>query len=194
MGVLVVTPPTGMLVELALAKSHLRVEGAGEDTLITNIIKAVGTMLDGPDGDYGRAFLPQRLEARMAAFPQMAVELPCPPMADEETVAVQYFDKDNILQDLDPAVFYVSSPGDASYLFLAPGKAFPATFCRPDAVRIQFDAGYAALPERVKQAVLLMIGDLYAQRETFIDGAPTKVPMSASVENLLAAYWRPKIV
>jgi uncharacterized phiE125 gp8 family phage protein len=194
MGVLVVTPPTDMLVDLALAKAHLRVEGADEDTLIANIIKAVGTMLDGPDGDYGRAFRKQRLEARLPDFPQIAAELPCPPLADEDSVEVKYFDKDNVLRTLDDAVFYVASPGDASYLFLAPGKVWPVTFCRPDAVRIQFDAGYAAIPERVKRAVLLMIGDSYAQRETFTDGAPTKVPMSTSVENLLAAYWRPKIV
>jgi hypothetical protein len=46
----------------------------------------------------------------------------------------------------------------------------------------------AAVPAPIKAAVLLMVGDLYENRETVAEGAPAPVEMSMTVERLLSPY------
>lgn len=192
MGVFVVTPPTEKLVALDLVKTHCGIDAGDEDALLNQFIAAVTDTLDGPGGDSGYAFLPQRLEARMACFGSPCFELPYPALRDEATIEIQYFDPDNAQRTLDPATYYVARPSrDAAYLFPAPGKFWPAVARRPDAVRVQYDAGFEALPERVAQAALLMVADLYENRETFILG--DKVTLTDAAARLMAAFWRPII-
>ena len=64
-----------------------------------------------------------------------------------------------------------------------------ATCCSPaarsvaDAVAVEFRCGYGnpdAVPDSVKRAVLLIVGTLYANRETVVTGTiATELPQSA---------------
>lgn len=69
------------------------------------------------------------------------------------------------------------------------GAAWPAALRRQDAIRVTLEVGYDAVPEPVATAILIMIADLYAQRESFVVGTiAAKVPTSMQVEALLANY------
>ena len=83
------------------------------------------------------------------------------------------------------------------------GKSWPTPGAyrgHAETVRIRYRAGYAVdpdadpivsnVPEPIKQAILLMVGDMYRFTETASDMnvAPTSIPMSTTVENLLSPF------
>lgn len=69
------------------------------------------------------------------------------------------------------------------------GAAWPATLRRQDAIRVTLEVGYDQVPGPLATAILIMVADLYAQRESFVVGTiASKVPTSMQVENLLANY------
>ena len=58
-------------------------------------------------------------------------------------------------------------------------------------MRIQYSAGFTTVPSAIMAALLLMIGDLYSNRQTVETGvraAAVSVPMSTTVETLLQPY------
>ena len=73
---------------------------------------------------------------------------------------------------------------------------FPNGAPTADDLRITFRAGYAtadspdveAVPASIKQAIRLMVGDMWAFRETVALGQVNEVPSSATVKNLLAPF------
>lgn len=181
----VITPPKPA-VTLERAKAHLVVEHDDDDGLIEAYVAAATGTLDGPDGWLGRALGVQTLEARFDAFPcEDLMRLPYAPIVAIE--AIKYDDADGVEQTLvDPTHYGLWDDG----ALLAWSASWPTARSRRGAVRIRYTAGYAALPAPIEAAILLMTGDLYANRETVKVGQIGKVPMSMTVENLLSTYRR----
>lgn len=188
MRVFVVSPPEPVI-SLDEAKLHLRVDGPDEDALITAYVAAATGHIDGPDGWLGRAIGEQTLEVRFSLLSRpacnvWAIRLPFGPVID--LVAVRYLDSqgDVLEAELDDFVLYGDEVEPA-------GSSYPweGGSMQREAGRIQYRAGYAALPPAIRAAILLMTGDLYANRETASTGAgPSAISMSTTVENLLAPF------
>lgn len=203
MGVVVISPPEP-LVDLALAKKHLRVEEdeTGDDALIAAYIAAASSHIDGPGGWLGRAIGPQTLELRRSAFADgdgSDIALPYSPVID--VLSVRYLDDAGVLQTVDPAAYEVTRGNVLAPTF---NSVWPVARRAADTVRIHYRAGYvedpeadpliAAVPPAITAAVLLMVGDLYANRETGVVGTVSAdVKMSTTVDALLAPYrtWTP---
>jgi uncharacterized phiE125 gp8 family phage protein len=181
MRVVVITGPTPF-VDTATAKAHLNVTFANDDALIDAFIAAACGHLDGPDAWLGRAIGQQVLEARLHTFPPGYLRLGYPPL--KTLTSVKYLDGAAADQTLDPSLYEVDDRG------LQPvfNQAWPSGVCRENAVRVRYAAGYNTPPPAIVAAVLLMVGDLYANRETTVDGIVNAVPMSATAERLLAPY------
>ncbi len=182
MRVFVITPPDPL--DLDEVKAHLRVEGDDEDTLIEAYVAAATSHIDGPDGWLGRAIGVQILEARCDTLTcGDCIRLPFPPVI--ELVSVSYLDATNVEQMADLEDFEVMGrdlvASDSNWPWVGGST-------RREAVRIRYRAGYEAIPAPIKAAILLMVGDLYRNRETVSAGAMTHVPMSTTVENLLAPF------
>ena len=56
------------------------------------------------------------------------------------------------------------------------------------AIQVTAAVGYETLPKPLWTAILLMVGDLFANRETVMTGSVAKIPMSMSVEAQLANF------
>lgn len=177
MTVRVITPPEP-LVDLATAKAHLRVLDTASDTLITAYIAAASAHIDGPGGWLGRAIGPQTLEASFDSFDCHLIRLPYPPVT--EITSITYDDVDGVEQTTDSGAYSLSGDG----ALLAYGTSWPSARSYTGAVRIQYEAGYETIPDTVTAAVLLMVADLFANRETVGEGL-TATPMSTTVERLL---------
>ncbi|NFV80001.1 head-tail connector protein [Magnetospirillum aberrantis] len=165
MSLILITAPAVEPISLDEAKAHLRVTGTDDDALIGGFIAAARQNLDGRDGWLGRALMPQTWELRLDAFPA-EITVPLPPL--REIVSVKYIDLDGAEQTLDPALYQVVA-GEPARIVPAHGQVWPSTRRQPDAVRVQFDAGYddaAAVPAPIKAATLLHVGTLYRDRET----------------------------
>lgn len=208
MRVIVITPPDPVVVWEEL-DAHLRLDGdETQRTYVESLIAAATALIDGPAGWLGRALGPQTLEARFDAFwehrrhPGVQVRscpgeirLPFPPVID--IVSVKYIDLSGVEQTISSSAYELRG------CELAPvyGTSWPMPRWQPEAVRVQFRAGYAedltadplvpAVPAPVSAAIKLMVGDLYANRETVLDAranAAVAIPMSTTVEALLAPY------
>ncbi|MFN3584840.1 head-tail connector protein [Phenylobacterium sp.] len=178
----VVTAPQPV-VELVEAKDHLRVDHDDSDDLIAAYVQAATAHIDGPDGWLGRALGVQTLEARLDAFPcGELIALPYRPLT--EIVSIKYDDGDGAERTVD-ADLYTLDPAGA---LLAYGAAWPVARTRRGAVRVRYVAGYAnGIPAPIKAAILLMVGDLFANRET-VGAAAARIQMTTTVESLLAPF------
>lgn len=187
MRVLVVTPPEPVIA-LEEAKQHLRVRGGAEDALIAAYVAAATGHIDGPDGWLGRAIGVQTLEARFG-WHEVGYDfltLPYPPML--ELVSINYLDAAGAERAV--ALGDITAMGAT----LAWGATAPwvGGSLNREAVRVRYRAGYETLPPAIRAAILLMVGDLYENRETVALGSSSAIPMSTTIERLLAPFrvWR----
>lgn len=176
-------------VSLDEAKLHLRVDSDEEDELINVFRAAACAQIDGPASYMGRAIGEQTLSLILDEFPSCGpIKLPCPPV--QSVTSVKYLDEDGVEQTLATSVYRVINAGrDDVAIELKVDQSWPTILEDVGAVRIVYVAGYETVPAPLKAAALLMLADLYENRETVAVGvSATEIPMSMTVKNLLANY------
>lgn len=185
MRVVVITPPDPV-VSLDAAKAHLKVQHGADDALIEGLVAAATQHIDGPAGWLGRAIGVQTLEARLDPSDAFAgIQLPYPPAAN--IISVTYLDLQRQEIVADPASYelvgdQVTAIGTA---------AWQGGLAGAEALRVRFVAGYATVPAPIRAAILLMVGDLYAFRESATAAstpAASAVPISVTTQMLLQPY------
>ncbi len=190
MRVRLITPPPP-IVTWEEADAHLRLDGdLTQRAYVESLIAGATASIDGPSGWLGRALGPQTLEARGEAFWPLGYRLLYPPIID--VLSVKYVDGNGVVQTIDPGAYEL----DDRELLPVYGTNWPSARNSRSSVQVRYRAGYVAdpkavslvpaVPENVKRAVLLMVGDLYHHRQTTAAGTVNEVPMSAAVESLLA--------
>jgi hypothetical protein len=94
-------------------------------------------------------------------------------------------------------VDYLAHLGDAAALEPFPGTSWPAARRQLRAVTIEFTAGYpegdttgqADVPAPIRDAIKLMVGDLYANRESQVIATGVMVAVANdTVDRLLRPY------
>lgn len=204
---LICTEPGDPVLSLDEAKAHLRVDGKDEDEYITDLCAAANDQLDGADGWLKRALGEQswrlvldRFEhccqgRRGARFNPQRIDLPLPPL--QQVTAVKYLDMDGAEQTLDAASYRTVNCGsEPSFIVPATGKSWPSHLCVPDAVRVEFTAGYGdgegliKLPRNVVAAMKLLVGQWYELRTPVAVGA-TVAELPNAVKDLL---WNQRII
>lgn len=184
MRVRVLTPPATEPLTLAEAKLHLRVDGTDEDDYITALIVAAR---ESAQHELGRALITQTLRLTLDAFPaDGGIELLMPPV--QSITQVQYVDAAGATQTLLGSAYSLDAVSQPSWLLPAYGTTWPATREQANAVWVDYVAGYGAagaVPQPVKQWMLLAIGDMYANRER--SGEKAAVP-HGFVAGLLDPY------
>jgi len=153
------------------ARTHLRIsdDDRTEDALILGIISAARIEAE---RTLGRPLVSQSWTAKMDGFPDSdEIELPLPPLVSVTTV--KYVDPDGELQTFSSAYYTVDTSGVCGRIYLNYGYSWPDIRLEPNAVRIEFVAGYgdaSAVPEDVRAWMLLRIGDRYEHREGIVVG------------------------
>lgn len=186
-----ITAPSVEPVSTEEAKAHLRIVGSADDTMVAALITAAREYVE---SDTGRALCAQTWERRLHRFPpdMCFVELPLAPLTG--LVSVEYLDASDALVEATLSDFLVVAPtgptAQRGCIGPKPDKAWPTGLSRqPFAARIRFVAGYgdaSAVPQSLKSAILLKIGDLYANREGLIIG--TIVAPNPTIDMLLSPY------
>jgi hypothetical protein len=197
------------MIDLDTAKAHLRVETAAEDTIIgaylaaaiADVEDATGKLLspaivtqaaDGfPGNARASAFRREPYHANAGSH-QQAIRLWKGPVDGETAaVAIKYDDPDGVEQTL--AEFRLVE-GRNAQLLPAFGESWPLTAIGPGTVRITYTAGYADVPPALDQAVLMLVGHFYANREA-VNAADraAAVELPLGVEDKLARYRSPGI-
>ena len=191
-----VTQPSVEPVSLAEAKSHLRVDHDDEDTLIQAQIIAAREWVE----DYiGYVTVQRQLRLTLDYLPAGdTITLPRSKLISIDSV--EYVDRDGVTQTWDASNYSADTYAEEGRLIRDPDSDWPNVRAQRQAVIITYTAGwpddgasppdYAAnVPESIKAAIKLTLGNLYENRESVIVGTiATELPLA--VKSLLAAHRR----
>jgi uncharacterized phiE125 gp8 family phage protein len=163
MALKLITPPSGLPVSLAEAKSHLRVDSSDDDALITAMLGAAAQMAEQATG---RALMPQTWLLSLDAFTS-DIEITLVPAVSISSLV--YADTAGVDQTLAGSNYVLNNTDDfgLAYVVLAYGKSWPQTRSQPNAVRLTFVAGYAdaaSVPESIKSWIKLQVSAMYENR------------------------------
>jgi uncharacterized phiE125 gp8 family phage protein len=169
------------------------VDHESDDSLIGDLVAAAAGQVEAWTG---RAMVVRTYTLYLDAFPaagpdgRRTLRLPMPPLA--EVKFVKYFDEDGADRTMDEADYQVDSAGEPARLLPAPGEDWPATQDgRINAVRVQFNAGHAdaaSCPREARQAVLLLVGHWYENREAVVTGT-IATEIQLGVRAILGPLW-----
>lgn len=202
MGYQLVTGPTVEPLQLSDAKVHLRVETTmtDDDTLITLLIVAARQyaeqitsrsfctqswkyVLDSFPGGYSYPVAPYGTEY---SLPATGILLEKGPIQSIDSI--KYLDMTGAQQTLANTVYVADLTGPLARITPKFGQIWPPTLPQIAAVEVAFTAGFgvaAAVPQAVKQWMLLRIGALYENREEIVTGRSIQVTPMPFVDSLL---------
>ncbi len=155
----------------AQAKAHLRVDISDDDTLIDAIILAARKRLE---TDSSLALITQTLEMTLDCFPpgNCPIQLKRPPL--QSVTSIKYIDTDGVEQTWSSSLYRVDTASRPSRITPAYDESYPSTREVTGAVTIRFVAGYGDastnVPEDLIQALKMLIGHFYENREDVITG------------------------
>ncbi|MTI32812.1 head-tail connector protein [Xanthovirga aplysinae] len=156
------TEATTEVVTLEEAKVQLRLgtEPHEEDDLIKGFIK---TAQERVQENTNRSLAPATFVKVMASFEQQEIELSYPPAIS--VVSITYKDEEGQEKILDPEEYELNEL--YSPAILTPVEDWPVTNNSPQAVKIEYEAGYKEekCPQPLKDAMLLIISHLYEKRD-----------------------------
>jgi uncharacterized phiE125 gp8 family phage protein len=148
-------------------KLHLRLTSdTTEDALIAALITAAR---DYCEKYTGRAFATQTLVAYLDNFPaEDYIELPMPPL--QSVTSIKYKNSAGTETTMTVTTQYIAdTDSDVGRIVLPYGVSWPSFTPYPfNPIAITYVAGYTTLPRQLRQAMLLVIGSMYENRENDI--------------------------
>lgn len=172
-------------VSLSEAKAHCRVGIDTDDGLIAGYILAARQHVE---REVGRVLITQRWDYMVdrcwpkawdGACYRSRIVLPLPPLLS--VVSIQYIDDQGATQTLATDQYRVIKGEMFGYVEPAFGVSWPAVRAVSDAITVRFEAGYGAspgaVPEPLRQAILLLIGHWYENREAAGPNVTTLIPL-----------------
>ena len=181
MGYALVTPPATEPVTLAEAKLQCRVTANDEDATITALIVAAREHCE---NQTGRSFITQTWRADFVRFPCAGAPFRLPKGPVQSVSSVKYYDDFGADTTLDASGYHLDLTGQLAKLWLAVDEVWPTIQVQSNAVRIEYVAGYgaaAAVPQAIKQAMLLLIDHWFENRGAVSFGnTPEEIPLAVS--------------
>lgn len=180
MSLVLITPPAEEPISVGEAKAHCRVSITDDDALLSALVIAARQHVESYTR---RALITQTWEGTLDQFPdsgqaayrglgttvgrESEIALPLPPLVS--VTSVKYLETAaGALTTLATTEYLVDTASQPGRLTPAYGKYWPCTYPVMNAVTIRYVAGYGAagaVPQAVKQAMLLLIGSWYDARE-----------------------------
>lgn len=160
-----IVPPVELAVSMDAARRAARVDvdADGTSPLDDDIAREVRAYTRDAEHKTARAFVTQTWEVTLDSFTE-AIQLPKAPIAS--VAHVKFYDTSGALQTLDPADYFVDAKSEPGYIVPAPGKAWPATQARINAVEVQFICGYgpaeADVPDEAKSYILARVQQYFS--------------------------------
>ncbi len=168
-------------VTLADAKLHLRTitgDTTEDSAIITPLIVAAREYCENITG---RAIAKQTIKAYPDSFERI-MRLPRPPI--RSITAVKYTDENGTTTTMDASNYTLD--GEYGRILFHTIPSFAPRAINP--IEIEYEAGYATAPKLIRQAMLLLIGHWYVNRESVTTGATTTVEIDLTTRALLRQY------
>ena len=179
-----VTAPATEPLTLNEVKLFLRVDATTVDDLITSLITAARGLVE------GHTWMPLISQTWAMQFDKDELNLLVWNINKAPLISVSsitYYDSDNNIQTLAASSYEVDIYGSPARFRI---KTMPSVYDRMNALQLNFVCGYAnaaAVPQPIKQALYMIIGHLYENRQDVITGTQVnEIPMAS--EYLLQPY------
>lgn len=186
----ITTPAASAPVTLDEVKLRLRIDAADDATDVALMISAATGHVE------------KYCNTRLAT---QTVVMKCDSFADfgylpeapvQSITSIQYVDTDGATQTLATDVYEVRADGLESAIALKYSQSWPA-IQKGSRISVTAVVGYSAIPDAVKHAILLLIGDAYLNRESVdLPAGAHPVPGAlwvagwSTTDSLLANYRR----
>jgi uncharacterized phiE125 gp8 family phage protein len=186
-----VTAPSVEPLTLTEAKLYLRVDQSTEDNLISGMVVAARQWVE----TYTRrALVTQTWDFRYESFMDTRQPLILPKAPLQSVTSITYLDEDGVSQTLASSNYSVRTLSGATagrgYIELNDDVSLPSLYTDALApVTVRAVCGYgaaAAVPDGIKMAIYLMLGDLYEQRQETMMSVSSKT--KTTIERLLGPY------
>lgn len=186
MGRTLITPPASDPVTVIEAKGHLRIDHDDDDGLIAGYILAARQAAE----DFTRRKLFTQTwditydcnwpVEKINGYPRPRIVLPFPPL--QSVTHIKYFDTLGVEQTLASTQYRVDATSYEGRIEPAYAVTWPTVRNMMATITVRIVVGYSTLPEPIRQAILLTVGHLYANRESVVVGTITaEVPQTAQV-------------
>lgn len=162
-------------------KDHLRVTWEEDDALIYSLLSAAREYVE---KSTSQAVIPQTIRAYYNALPVTAGFVDLPLSNAVAITSVKYLDGTETQQTVSATDYYLTV-GQPNRIYFPEG--FSGATHRPDSVEITYTAGlgdapYKLMTQAMKAAILILVGDLYENREA---QSSQKFEQNATVDRLL---------
>jgi uncharacterized phiE125 gp8 family phage protein len=194
-GLKLITPPAAEPLTLVETRLHLKLDATGsplshpDDAIVTALILAARQHLDGRHGRLSRALITQTWELVLDKFPDHDVRIPLAPL--QSITSIKYDDPNSVELTVASSNYMVDTVSSFGWVVPIVGFSWPVPLDTINAVRVRFVAGFGAaatdVPEPIRQAMLLMIGNWYEHREEVVIGHIV-AQLPAAAEMLLSPY------
>lgn len=186
----VTTAPTSEPITIDEVKEYLKLESdfTDEDNLINSLIIAARIFVENRTG---KSLIKQVRTQYMDEFGYCdAVNILYGPLLDVSGTtirSVKYYDTNDTLQTMSASDYWIDSTSDIPRVVVK--NSWPSLKSRPNAVQIEFNAGYGAdgdsIPADIKNAMWLYIAHFYENRVPEVVGV-TVGKFSFTIDALLA--------
>lgn len=187
-----VTGPAVEPLTLSECKQFLRVDHASDDTLISAMQVSAREWVE----TYTRrALCTQTMDFRYSGWPIIGDALVVPYAPLQSITSISYIDEDQMTRTLAASQYVVRAQAGPragrGTIEIADGVTLPTLSTQPDRpVTVRAVVGYGSapqVPDGIKSAIYLLLGDLYEQRQETITGTIVQ-GTRFTVERLLGPY------
>jgi uncharacterized phiE125 gp8 family phage protein len=170
------------ILPLDFVKKAARIERDDEDEFITSLIHAAVFQIE---RETGHLFGVREVIEAFASFG--AIRLRAWPV--REITGVSFYDGASGLTVLDLDGLRVIGGSRPARVTRLP-VLWPVAACLPDAVQVTFQAGYEPdeVPPTLRTVALMMVTELWGQRESWTPGTISEVPLSLGVDRMLQPF------
>lgn len=195
-----IVPPAAFPVTLAEVKDQLRITSSDEDDFLDRLIEVA---TEYTENYLSSALMEQTFKFYYDSFPaynggtcEQAIVIPLPPLIS--ITSIEYYDSSNVLQTWSASEYVADVDNFPALVYPDYGYNYPSTRFFAKSVIITAVCGYENsgaspidladnVPTNIKQAILLLIGHLYENREMTVPMITIKeIPMGYA--QLLVAY------
>jgi uncharacterized phiE125 gp8 family phage protein len=184
-----VTAPIEEPVDLDEVKAQLRVDGTTEDTHLDRLRIAARNYIERTV--LNRALVTQTWDCYLQDWPlNNYIEIPLPPLVS--ITSIKYTDYLGVESTFASTNYMLDIQAEPGRVYLKWDKSWPSVSLQVvNGIVIRFVAGYgaaSAVPEDIKQAILLNIGSMYENRENNMVGNFQQLQLAFGSDALLDSY------
>lgn len=174
MSLKLITPPAALAVSLDAARTSARLDDPEADIELRQVVQQHTREAEHLTG---RALVEQTYRLTLDRFAG-AILLEKPPILT--VVHVKFYDQAGVQQTLHPDDYLLDAESEPGYVLPAPGRSWPATQARVNAVEVAYTCGYGAddanVPDEIKGYILGKVSEHFA---------PPGTPKSEFLDRLL---------